>query len=192
MVATSSLANLGTSGNSPSGQEQDRMSRGTLTVFSRMPHDSSWLWSKPHIIKGLNFYQVWDKGWCARDNVFGYIGHNHRRPFIITILLAPANFVLEAGPIRFKTIQGLWKKPNTVTVQPFIGIVNTILIKMVNAETLKCKLLNTYSPGALVLFHWRLDETIVWNQTLKIVNCNFKAVNKYMNHSKTDSVGVYQ
>ena len=77
-----------------------------------MSHDRSWLWGKPCIVQGLNFDQVWNKGWGARDNVFGYIRHNHRRPFIIAILLAPANFVLKAWPIRFKTIQGLQEKPD--------------------------------------------------------------------------------
>lgn len=109
----------------------------TLTVFSRMPHDCSWFWSKPHIIQGLNFYEVWDKGWCARDNVFGHIGHNHRRPLIITIFLAPAHFVLEARPIRFKAVQGLGRKSDRMNVQPFTGIANPIpRPKKMNAETL--------------------------------------------------------
>lgn len=154
---------------------KSRKETASLTVFSRMSHDYSWLGGKPHVIQGLNFDQIWNKGWRAWDNIFGYICYNHRCPFIITIFLAPANFVLKAWPIRFETIQGLQEKPNNQslwhrsTAQSFTGTANSIPRPTESDHwNTKTQAINHFLQEPSINCAFARDSKLVWDQHFKV------------------------
>lgn len=142
-----------------------------------MAHDHSRLWGKTHVVQGLHFYQVRNEGWRARDDIFGYVRHDHWGPFIIAIFLAPANFVLEAWPIRFEAIQGLQEKPSKSelikqTVQRFPRTPNSIL-RLQETETLKPKLLTTFSRDLISFFICDEIQSLFGISISKVLNFFF-------------------
>lgn len=140
-----------------------------------MSHDYGWLWSKAHVVQGLNLDQVWNKGRRARDNVFGNICYHHRRPFVITIFLAPADFILKAWPVRFKTTQGLQEKPNIQsfvnkwTTQSFTEMANSVpRLEKSKHWNVKIQAMTTFLQGPFSFsFHLWWHSKLVWEQRFK-------------------------